>query len=138
MEVDERSYLWQHFAFNADQRLKAFNFFVVFSVFADGGVFAALEKNSHGLIFILIGGFVCILSFVFWIIDTRSRSLIQLAIPGLIACEKRLTLSSRIFTRESEEKNLPLGYTTAFRILFTLQFLFGLGVVIFGIDKWFF
>jgi hypothetical protein len=32
MDSDEQTYLWQHFAFNAEQRLKAFNFFVVFSV----------------------------------------------------------------------------------------------------------
>jgi hypothetical protein len=29
---DEVDYLWKHFLFNAEQRLKAFNFFVVFSV----------------------------------------------------------------------------------------------------------
>lgn len=36
-------YPWDHWKFNADQRIKAFNFFVVFSVFADGGVFTAIR-----------------------------------------------------------------------------------------------
>ena len=58
METEERSYLWQHFVFNAEQRLKAFNFFVVFSVFANGGVFAAADRSSHGVVFLLIGGFI--------------------------------------------------------------------------------
>jgi len=37
----EEDYLWQHFQFNADQQLKAFNFFV------DGGVFTAFEKPAR-------------------------------------------------------------------------------------------
>jgi hypothetical protein len=32
MSDDEREYLWKHFAFNAEQRLKAFHFFVVLRV----------------------------------------------------------------------------------------------------------
>ena len=42
MNSDEKDYLWAHFVFNAEQRLKAFNFFAIFSVFANGGVFATL------------------------------------------------------------------------------------------------
>jgi hypothetical protein len=70
----EYEYLWRHFAFNAEQRLKAFNFFVVFSVFANGGVFTALQKDADPLVLILIGGFVCALAAVFWIIDARSNT----------------------------------------------------------------
>ena len=53
MEQDEaeKEYLWEHFKFNADQRLKAFNFFVVFAVFADAGVFAALDRKGHAAAF---------------------------------------------------------------------------------------
>ena len=29
-------FVWDHFKFNAEQRLKAFNFFVILSIFADG------------------------------------------------------------------------------------------------------
>jgi hypothetical protein len=46
----EIDYLWEHWKFNADQRIKAFNFFVVFSVFANGGVFAAVEKCVHPVV----------------------------------------------------------------------------------------
>ena len=78
MDTEERDYLWQHFAFNAEQRLKAFNFFVVFSVFTNGGVFAATEKASHGAVFTLLGGFVLILSLVFAVVDVGSQSLLKL------------------------------------------------------------
>ena len=47
MSGDERDYLWKHFEFNAEQRLKAFNFFVVFFGFANGGIFAALPANAR-------------------------------------------------------------------------------------------
>ena len=78
MDTEKRDYLWQHFAFNAEQRLQAFNFFVVFSVFTNGGVFAAAEKTSHGAVFALIGGFVLVLSLVFAAIDVRSQILLKL------------------------------------------------------------
>lgn len=32
--MDEWQYLWDHFKFNAEQRLKGFNFFVLLSIFA--------------------------------------------------------------------------------------------------------
>lgn len=83
MSTEERDYLWQHFEFNAGQRLKAFNFFVVLSVFANGGVFTAIDKAMHPFVFILIGAFVVVLATVFWVMDIRSRNLLLLAVPGL-------------------------------------------------------
>lgn len=136
MDTEERDYLWQHFAFNAEQRLKAFNFFVVFSVFANGGVFAAVEKSSHGAVFVLIGGFIVVLSLVFAVIDVRSQSLLKLAVPGLKEYEKRFAADSHLFARDSERHAGIVRYTVAFRVLFALQFAFGIGTVIYGIAKW--
>jgi hypothetical protein len=130
MDTDEKSYLWQHFVFNAEQRLKAFNFFVVFSVFTNGGVFAAVEKHLQGSVFVLIGGFVFVLSVVFWIIDVRSQSLLQLAVPGLLEYEKQFDERSRLFTNDARSRKGVLRYTTAFRILF------GIGVIAVGVYKW--
>jgi hypothetical protein len=65
MGGDERDYLWKHFEFNAEQRLKAFNFFVVFFGFANGGIFAAIGKDSHPVVFLLLGFFVCLLPVLF-------------------------------------------------------------------------
>jgi hypothetical protein len=42
---DQKDYLCEHFKFNAEQRLKAFNFYVLFTIFTDGGFFAAIEKD---------------------------------------------------------------------------------------------
>ena len=136
MDTSERDYLWQHFVFNAEQRLKAFNFFVVFSVFANGGFFAASEKSLPGAAFVLIGGFITVLSVVFAVIDVRSQSLLKLAVPGLIEYEKRFVEHSRLFARDAARHAGPLRYTIAFRVLFAMQLLFGVGVVAYGILKW--
>lgn len=136
MDKDEKDYLWLHFVFNAEQRLKAFNFFVVFSVFANGGVFAVVEKSSHGSVFVLIGGFVAALSTVFWVIDSRSQDLLQLAVPGLKEYEKRFAEHSRLFTMDAVSRSPIVRYTIAFRVLFVLQLLFGLGTIAFGLSKW--
>lgn len=135
MEIEEKNYLWQHFVFNAEQRLKAFNFFVILSVFANGGVFAAAEKNLHGVVFILIGGFVVVSSVVFWMIDTRSQELLQLAVPGLKEFEKQFPEHSRLFARDSLRPKY-VRYTYAFRALFALQLIFGLGAMAYGAFKW--
>jgi len=135
MDIEEKNYLWQHFALNAEQRLKTFNFFVVLSVFANGGVFAA-DKNSHGLLFVPIGGFVSVLSIVFWAIDARSKALLELAIPGLKEFEKQFPEHSRLFALDDSRPKKYVRYTCAFRALFVLQLLFGLGVVGYGAMKW--
>jgi len=138
MEIttEQKNYLWQHFQFNADQRLKAFNFFVVLSVFANGGIFTAIDKAFPPAVLALIGGFVIALSLVFLIIDMRSTELLALAVPGLKEYERQLPPSLRVFTNEAENKRFIPKYTVAFRTLFALQFLFGCGVAIFAVWSW--
>jgi hypothetical protein len=135
MNIEERDCLWQHFVFNAEQRLKAFNFFVVFSVFANGGFFAAIEKSLDGFVFVLIGGFVAVLSIVFALIDIRSQSLLKLAVPGLKAYEIRFPEHSRLFALDENRHAGIVRYTIAFRVLFGVQLIFGLGTIIYGLLK---
>lgn len=127
----EKEYLWAHFAFNADQRLKAFNFYVVFSVFANGGVFAAVEKDMADWVFICAGFFICALSGVFAIIDTRSKWLINLSVAGLKAYEEIFPPRARLFQND-ENRHSFIRFTVAFRVLFVLQFIFGLAAVAYG------
>lgn len=130
---EEKEYLWDHFKFNAEQRLKAFSFFVIFSVFADGGVFAAINRPADTAVFILIGGFICLLATVFFLIDVRSQGLLELAVPGLMDYEKRLPEHSRLFALDKAGRGCVFRYTVAFRILFSAQFLFGFGVLLYGL-----
>jgi hypothetical protein len=133
---EEKDYLWTHFEFNAEQRLKAFNFFVVFSVFANGGVFTALDKDAHPFVLILIGGFVCLLAVVFFIIDLRSQALLRLSGPGLKEYEKQFPEHSRLFALDARPSKKIVRYTVAFRILFLTQLVFGLGVIAYGVWRW--
>jgi hypothetical protein len=133
MAIHEVEYLWEHWKFNADQRIKAFNFFVVFSVFANGGVFAAIEKCAHPAILILIGGFIIALSGAFWIIDIRTQILLRLSIPGLKDYEKTLTPNARLFHLDLPNRRGFVRFTFAFRVLFALQLLFGAVMLAYGV-----
>jgi hypothetical protein len=132
--LEQRNYLWNHFQFNADQRLKAFNFFVILSIFADGGIFSVAGKGNSQLAFIIIGGFVMALSLAFFLIDMRSKELLNLAIPGLKDYEQKLPEYARLFTIDARKNKWSPRYTIAFRAIFGLQFVFGLGVMYLGIS----
>ena len=136
--MNETQYLCEHYRFNAEQRLKGFNFFVVLSIFVEGGIFTAVEKGFHPLILALLGGFVVILSAVFWLVDARSRELLSLAVPGLKRFEQQLPEKSRVFTRDSTRRGAFVRYTFAIRTLLIGQFLFGSGVAGYGFYQWVF
>ena len=135
--IEERDYLWQHFQFNAEQRIKAFNLFVVFAVFANGGVFAALEKKLHPAALLLIGAFIALLAGIFWMMDIRSKALLNLGVPGLKKYEEGLAEHSRLFNLDQDGTGGFFRYTVAFRILFVAQIIFGVAVATFGAAKWF-
>ncbi|WP_295800756.1 hypothetical protein [uncultured Microbulbifer sp.] len=130
--MNEQQYLCEHYRFNAEQRLKGFNFFVVLSMFADGGVFTAVEKGFAPLILVLLGGFVVIVSAVFWVVDARSRQLLSLAVPGLRALELNFPEEARLFALDARSHGRIVRYTFAIRALILGQFVFGCGVVAYG------
>ncbi len=132
MALTAETYLWEHWKFNADQRLKAFNFFVAFAIFANGMVFTALEKHAHPLVLVFLGGLACILALVFAIVDGRSRQLLRLLKQGLKDFEQNLPQTCRPFLQDDLTKQRWVRYTVAFNLLFGLQLLFGLMVALFG------
>jgi hypothetical protein len=136
--LNELQYLCEHYRFNAEQRLKGFNFFVVLTMFAEGGIFTAVEKGFHPLILALLGGFVVILSTVFWLVDARSRELLGLAVPGLRQLEQALPEKSRLFCLDKENRGSFARYTFAIRALLIGQFIFGTGVAAYGLYSWIF
>jgi uncharacterized membrane protein len=126
-------YLWEHWKFNADQRLKAFNLYVVFSIFANGMVFTAFDKQAHALVFVFLGGFVALLAIVFGMVDRRSRKLLHLAKQGLKGLEQKLPMTCRPFALDDMHREPWARYTVAFNLLFAMQLLFGLIVIGFGV-----
>lgn len=132
MNASEERYLWEHWKFNADQRLRAFNFFVAFSIFADGGVFTAFDRSTHPIVLILLGGFVVFLSMIFAMVDSRCRRLLQITKAGLRAYELQLQPEFRLFHNDDVQASRLIRFTVAFNTLFSLQCLFGLMVVAYG------
>jgi hypothetical protein len=132
MSAGEESYLWEHWKFNADQRLKAFNFFVAFSIFANGGVFTAFDRATHPIVLVLLGGFVVFLSLIFAMVDSRCRRLLRVTKSGLKAYEQQLRPESRLFHNDDQQASRFVRFTVAFNTLFSLQCLFGVMVVAHG------
>lgn len=125
-------FVWDHFKFNAEQRLKAFNFFVILSIFADGGIFAALGRNLDPAPLGLLGGLVLVFSVVFMLVDIRSKQLLALTIPALKEIEAKMPSSHQMFRQDSELKGVfrwAFRYTVAFRILLLCQAGLGAWVV---------
>lgn len=134
--VDGRDLVWDHFKFNAEQRLKGFNFFVLLSIFADGGVFTAIEQGVGSRLLLLLGLFTALLAIVFWIVDSRSRQLILLAIPALKEIESVFPESYRLFALDALNQGSIVRYTVAIRVLLVAQFCFGIGVSLYGVCRW--
>ncbi len=130
--MDAAQLVWEHFRFNAEQRLKSFNFFVLFSIFANGGVFTAIQYHVASFVLVLLGLFLALLAAVFAIADARSHQLIELTIPALKEIESSFPESHRLFAIDAEKQGRWIRYTVAFRILLGVQFVFGLGVAVYG------
>jgi hypothetical protein len=134
--VDSREFVWAHFKLNAEQRLRGFNFFVVLAIFADGGVLAALERGFSPGLLILLGAFTVLLAQVFWLVDARSRQLLQLTITALKDIETDYPESHRLFAHDAMGQSWVISYTFAIRSLLLAQMGFGLGVVGYGLYQW--
>ncbi|KAA0068728.1 hypothetical protein [Rhodanobacter sp. T12-5] len=134
--MDGRDLVWDHFKFNAEQRLRGFNFFVLLSIFADGGVFTALEKGLNPKLLLLLGVFIVVLAFVFWLVDARSRQLLNLTIPALKEIESSFPETHRLFALDATLQGKYVRYTFAIRVLLVAQLLFGLGIALYGACRW--
>lgn len=110
--------------------------FVLLSTFADGGVFTALGKGFNPEPLLLLGSLVVVLAVVFWLVDTRSRQLLNLTIPALKEIESSFPETHRLFAIDAATQGKIIRYTFAIRMLLASQFFFGLGVVLHGVYRW--
>lgn len=131
--MPDNEYLLEHWKFNAEQRLKTFNFFVAFSIFANGGVFTAFDRCAHDLVLLLLGGFVTILSLTFVLVDSRCRRLLHLAKEGLKVHEVDRPPHARLFLNDDRLSGGLVRFTVAFNGLFALQAIFGVMVMAYAI-----
>lgn len=131
--MPDDDYLLEHWKFNAEQRLKTFNFFVAFSIFANGGVFTAFDRCAHDLVLLLLGGFVVILSLTFMLVDSRCRRLLHVAKGGLKVQEADRQAHARLFINDDQRSGRLVRFTVAFNTLFGLQAVFGIMVMAYAL-----
>jgi hypothetical protein len=135
--MEEEVYLMEHYKLLLDQRFKAFNYFIILSVFADGAAITTLEKiektDQSGIVF-AIGIFILIVTLAFFILDVRMRVLIKSTTKGLKeGYERILTDAGKHLTRLEQEKSKVFRFTIAFRILFLGQVFMGIFIIAQGL-----
>lgn len=123
--MDQETLVWDHFKLNAEQRLKSFNFFLLVAIFANGGVINAIDKKLSPALLLLLGAFLCVLSFVFWLADTRSKNLLRLSVEALLEMESSYSEKFQLFKLDSEARNDVARYSVAIGTLLVVQFAFG-------------
>ncbi len=147
LEDSFRDYTWDYFALHADQRLKAFHFYILLSTAIIGG-FAVLLKNGDLYKWMSVFGVLLIFfSFVFWKLANRTRSLIKYGEAALEFLDAQHNLSDdgslphvlRLFSREKAvSKNLTLfplmsghfTYARCFKWVFLMFAAVGAGTVV--------
>jgi len=124
--MDEQTLVWDHFKLNAEQRLKSFNFFLLVAIFVNGGVINAIDKKLSPALLLLLGTFLCVLSFVFWLADTRSKHLLKLSVDALLEMEASYQEKFQLFRIDKTSRSAVSRYTVAIGTLLGVQFVFGL------------
>src|SRR3989442_13738373 len=95
---DALDYSWKWFAYHADQRLKAFNFYLIIVGVLVVGYFKCLEQGWRA-IGAVIAAFGAAISLAFWLLDIRNTELVNCGREEL----KRLEPSFDVHIRENDE-----------------------------------
>ena len=142
-----RNYAWKYFELHADQRLKAFQFYITLSTAVAGG-FALLVKNgADNKALCVFGLALTFLSFVFWKLEERTRELVRIGERALKYLDRQHNLPDmdgkphplRMFCCDDfTSSTRPLypivnghfSYSRCFRWVFVLFGLIGIGIAI--------
>lgn len=83
---------------------------------------------------VLLGVYIALISISFFLIDIRSTYLLKLTGPGLKKFEDSLPADSRLFqiveANKKRIRSIFLSYTFAFRLIYSITFLFGVIIII--------
>jgi len=85
---ETRDYAWKYFALHADQRLRAFNFYLLIVAVVLGGLLAYLKDARSPAYAAPAGMLLTVLSYIFWRLDIRSQEFIKHAEEVLQAIER--------------------------------------------------
>jgi hypothetical protein len=108
--LDERfrEYAWDYFSLHADQRLRAFHFYVLISTALLGGFALSVKNGALQSWMAVFGALLVFFSFVFWKLDDRTRQLVKNAENALKFLDDQHRLEDqdglphplRLFSRE--------------------------------------
>jgi hypothetical protein len=104
-------YAWDWFAYHADQRLKAFNFFLIL-VTALAIAYAQAAQNHLRVLGFVVGLLGSVVAIGFWIIDIRNEELVNCGRWALDNLEQKLpsAIRNRDATRAELDRTLdPVG-----------------------------
>ena len=150
---DQRQYLWNYFQLHASQRLITFNFYIVISTAMATGYMVTLEVSNIPILAVLLGFTISLLSFIFWKLDVRNKTLIKNAEEALKYLEAQTYTSGsenesrvmKIFTYEEEQTNRMkmsksfwpwknhFSYSKCFNIVFAVFGILGLVGMVYAI-----
>ena len=139
---------WNYFSFHANQRISVMNFYIVLESAMAGG-FIAVIGMEHGDVHIfemIIGIAMVFLSFIFFLLDMRTKHMIHLAEKVLRNIEAEYKVESEtdilIFNLEEKWTNAfhqkskirpLLSYSKLFILLFLFFALLGITAVTYAI-----
>lgn len=159
--ANAREHAWQYFALHAEQRMRAFHFFLILSTILIAGSLTATREDLLPRYAGALGLYsLAFFSFVFWKLDQRSRTLIQTGEAALKAFEALLLAEEgsiesvagvALFTQEDEAYqsvrsaqawwrpwSLSLSFSQCFALVFLVVGIAGaaLGtVLLFDVDS---
>lgn len=144
--------LWEYFKYHAQQRLETFRFFFIMAAIFVSGIVSFSFKNPinindtkmtintfvHspivGCVFIMMGIFLGIFSWVFWKLDSRNHLMIVKSREMLIEMEninKKYMIFSKIQYQSDQEK--LWRFQIWFKIIFGTFGILGIALFILGI-----
>jgi hypothetical protein len=86
--LKQRENLWKYFSQHADQRLKAFNFYLIMSSLFIGGYARLLLSDKEIPAFAIIPLLLSIISYIFWKLDHRTKLMIKRSEESIIVFDR--------------------------------------------------
>ena len=80
---DQLDYAMKHFSFIADQRMKAFNFYIILFAASIAATMSAMDRLPKKTGFVTCGIIHILVAGVFFIMDQRSRRLVKLSLKAV-------------------------------------------------------
>jgi hypothetical protein len=148
-----REQAWNYFVLHASQRMTIFNFYLVSSSLIASAYFASFKTDSNlQSARPLFAFLLCIIAYVFWRLEQRTKFLIKNAEQALLHFEHLETgpIVSKVFSSELKRTSaarrlrgrgpalwyLHPSYSNCFNLVFLTFFLVGLSALITDYNVW--